>query len=392
MSEKKIVLKPLKKLTFKRTLFTWVLFWVIGAIIMFALTGFAPSKGFNGATHVSEIARENLKGEYILIDDYYVLGETYEEWTEHDDGHTTNHRYYFLVWVYTEDEDGGFYTHIKVNSPERSTLLALADEQSEYFDKIEAGEDALWPYCPDYTGAVEHLDYEISSHTKTLLKEIDEDSYYIDQPTVELVINPEICSGILDQEGVVNCTYIGAICIALAIISFIRSLGTAKLSKVKKFIRDTFDGDWAAAEADFQTATKHGSCYITNKCIYYMTPNRTKMFAAKLEDTVWAYKHTTITNGVAHSCMMMRSEEKPKKAISISIPKDTDIRSALERLLREQDHIVIGYSSQLESMIQKDMASFKAFAATQRAPKTEEVSAIPQQVTEETVVAEEIGE
>lgn len=389
MSEKKTVLKPLKKLTFKKTLFTWVLLWVLAAVLMFALTGFAPEKGFNGPTNINDIPRDSLKGEFVTIDDYYVLGETYEEWTEHDDGHTSDHEYYFLIWVYTEEEDGGFYTHIRVNSTDRNKLLILADDQAEYFDKIESGQSALWPHCPDYSGAVEHLDYEISSHTKSLLREIDEDEYFINQSTVELVIDPEICSGILDQEGVVNCTYIGVISIALAIITFIRSLGTAKLSKVKKFVNNTFDGDWNEAAADFETAQKYGNCYITNKCIYYMTPNRTKMLAAKLDDIVWAYKHTTITNGIAHNCMMMRTEEKPARIMTVSVSKDTAIRSALERLLNEQSHMVIGYSAQLENMIIKDMAGFKAFAATQRAPRVEQVSAVPTQVTTPAAVEED---
>lgn len=375
MSAKGTVLKPLRRLTFKRTLLTIVLPWVLVAVIMLASTGFTPGKAFKGATYAGSFEREKLEGEYVFIDDYYVLGETYEEWTEYDSGVTTAHKYYILVWVYTDDEDDGFYTTLKVDASDRNKLLRISEKQDEFFEKIAAGEDATWPVCIEYSGAMAKLNDDISDYTKELLKEIGETDYYINQPTVELVIDTELCSGLLDRDGVIALTYLSAFCLAVAVIIFLRSLGNAKLRNVKKFVKKAFDGDWNQAAVDFETAVRFGNCYITESCIYYMLRGNTKMFACKLEEIIWAYRHSVVTNGIAHNCVILHNRAKPKKAMNISVVKDNDIRTALEKLLREQEHIVIGYSDALDNMIKNDMSAFLAVAAKQRT--TKDTAAVP---------------
>lgn len=352
------MLEILKKQSKKTNLINTIVSLVV-MVVLLAVSKFAIFDIITGPTKLDITADPAAySGKYVTIDAEYFLYDYVDHTT------TTKKKY----GGSTTNVNGQSYVVFQsINDYENETstwyfysIYLDKNKQDEMYDKIEQafnywGDEAGTTAPPDpvtLTGTWSPMDAEMEQYFRSALTslEVVEGEYdkflFYELDTKSL--------GGLNRPLFWVLMAVAAGCLLFALASIAGMFGNGYLKEINHYLQKDTSASMSAIEADFNQARPVGKhAWIGKQWTIFMAGSKAKILANK--DLVWGYYfRRTGRNSVSE----MRLYTIDKKLTSISL-SESETQQALKYYAEDQPQMVLGYSSDLEKMYQKNFAQFK---------------------------------
>ena len=331
---------------------------VVGIVILLAITKFAIFDVITGPAHM-DITEDpsSYEGKYVTIDADFFLYDYIEHTTttkkKYGGSTTSTDGYSYIAFQWIDDYENNssvwyFYS-----------IFLKKDKQGEMNSKIEQA----FEYLSDETGSIAPT--EPVTVTGVWNKMDSTTEKYFRDSMVELGITESDFDKFYFYEldtkniGGVNALLFwvmmaGALGLAIFAALSVAGLFTDSYSKsIQQYLQKDSSVSMGTIEEDFNQARLIGSeVWVGKRWTIYMQGNKAKILANK--DLVWGYYfRRTGRNSVSE--MRLFTKERDRFGINLS---EGNTQEALKIYAAEQPHMVIGYSSELEKMYNKDFNAF----------------------------------
>lgn len=349
MKGKKKMFESLKKIAFKKVLFSSIVMIIIGVALIIWM-GKEALGAITGYTDFYDLAYDEYSNQLVEIDLQINLGsfikETETTTRRNGSSSTKTTHYYYATFT----GDGEYLVALRV--------------PAKYSSEMKKVEDYTWDEGPAASitlyGEVKKIGSEDRGYFQKWIKSfVGEDAVFEDW-AIPYYIN------IVDKTAtdVMGCllTVIGFV---LIIIAIIRICGAASGSTLKKLRSDLAAAGLteATAESDYNSAvtfSKGAQLSIGRQCIYYMSGSTPR--AIPTTQLTWSYQTTTthrrngIKTGTTYSILFYINGEK--NAVTYPVPNEATVQEALRQISARFPWVVVGYTDDLKRMYNRDRDQF----------------------------------
>ncbi len=335
-----------------------VIFSVIGIVILLAVTKFAIFDVITGATKMDITADPaSYEGKYVTIDADFFLYDYIEHTTtttrKYGGSSTSTNGYSYVAFQSVDDYEKSssiwYFYSVYLNYQEQDKMAAKIEEAFEYLTD-ETGKIAP-PEPVTVTGVWNTMDAQTEKYFRDALLDLG-----VAESEYDLVYFYELDT---KNIGGVNSTLFwvlmaaAAFLLLFAVLSGIGFFSNAYMKNIQQYLQKDSSVSLSSIEEDFKQAHLiDKTVWLGKKWTVYMTGNKAQIAVNK--DLVWGYYfQRTGRNSVSE----MRLFTKDKKQLHISL-SEKHTQEALKYYVAEQPHMVVGYSSDLEKMYNKDFSAF----------------------------------
>lgn len=335
-----------------------VIFSIIGIVVLLAVTKFAIFDVITGPTKL-DITKDpdTYKGKYVTIDVQNFMGEYIEHTTtatrKYGGSSTSTNGYSYLVFQSVDDYEKEasiwYFYSIYLNKSMQQEMALKIDETFEYWND-ETGQVAP-PEPVTIKGVWNPMDAQTERYfredlAKINILESEYDKLYfyeLDTKNIGGLNGPLFWFLMAGAAGLA----------VFAVASVVGFFGNGYMKNIQKYLQKDRSVSIAAIEEDFNQARlieKH--VWVGSKWTVYMEGNGAKILPNK--ELVWGYYfQRTGRNSVSE----MRLYTKDKKVFHISL-SEKGTQEALGVYVEQQPQMVVGYSSELEKMFNKNFEEF----------------------------------
>lgn len=344
--------ETLKKKSFKKSLFTSVLWIVIGAALLI-ICGPRAFHAVTGYQNFLELKPEEIKpGQIVEVDLYATLG-CYAEMYEQKEGSSYKKTTDLYYAIFTGDENDEDYRIMSVKVP----AILEKDMEKLYNDYWDDGIADTVYLC----GTIKKLNDKEYSYFGDVIDAYGEENtlpYYIDCYTGKTAID------IFNIIGVIG----GA---ALLVYGIIRIVNGSKNGFLKKFLKDIADAGYTDSmiDSDYNrgisfpmTSSKDDSIKIGRLMTYYFDGAAPR--ALPNNKIMWAYQNTTthrtngIKTGTTYSVTVI--VERVSTAYTISVANEAAAQNILKTMNQMFPWVITGYSEDLKKLLHSNRDQFVA--------------------------------
>lgn len=351
------MLETLQKKSRKSNI-TRIIVSILVVVGMLAVTKLAILDVITGPTKMDiTLDPETYAGKYVTTDTEFLLYDYVEHTTTTTrkyGGKTTSTNGYSYLALQSipdyEKETVAFYFYsVYLNKDKQSEMASIIEASNDYlFD--ESG-NAAPPDPVTFTGTWTKMDAEMERYFRSSLAEFNvlEDDY-------KNFYFYELDTKRIGGMNIPLFWCLMAIAAFFVLYGFLSVLGlfsNAYMKSIHQYLQKDSSVSLAAIEEDFSQAHPIGkSVWVGKKWTVYMVGNRAMILANK--DLVWGYYYSRTGR---YSVSEMRLYSKDKKMSGISLT-EKQTQEALKFYAAEQPQMVIGYTSELEKMFNKNFNGF----------------------------------
>lgn len=352
------MLETLRKKSRKSNI-TRVIISVIVVVGLLAVTKLAIFDVITGPAKIDITADPSTyAGKYVTIDAEFFLHDYVEHTTtttrKYGGKTTSTNGYSYLALQRIPDEAANTYSlyfySVYMNKDKQSSMAAKIAESEDYiYDETGM---AAPPDPVTVTGTWTKMDSEMERFFRSTLAEFEfyEENEYDHFYFYELDTK---------NIGGVNAPLfwvlmaVAAFFILFGLLSIIGLFSSAYMKNIQSYLRKDNSASMASIEEDFNQARLIGkTVWVGKKWTIYMTGNKASILANK--DLVWGYYYCRTGR---YSVSEMRLYSKDRKMSNISLT-EKQTQEALKVYGEEQPQMVIGFSSDLEKMYNKNFNAF----------------------------------
>lgn len=353
----KIMVETLRKKARKSNMLR-VIFSVIGVVVLLAVTKFAIFDVITGPTRL-DITQDpdSYKGKYVTIDADFFLYDYIEHTTtttrKYGGSSTSTNGYSYLVFQsvddYEKESSIWYFYSIYLNKGRQQEMASKIDEAFAFFND-ETGQTPP-PEPVTVKGVWNPMDAQTEKYFRDALvslnvTETEYDKLYFYELDTKNIggLNAPLFWALM-------AAAVGLAVFALA--SGVGFFGNGYMKNIQKYLQKDSSVSIGAIEEDFNLAhLVDKQVWIGKKWTLYMEGNVARILPNK--ELIWGYYYQRTGR---HSVSEMRLYTKDKKLIHIGMSENAT-QEALRVYEKEQPQMVIGYSSELEKMFNKNFADF----------------------------------
>ncbi len=335
-----------------------VIFSVIGAVVLLAVTKFAIFDVITGPTKL-DITQdpETYKGKYVTIDAEYFLHDYIEHTTttkrKYGGSTTSTNGYSYLVFQSVDDDEKEasiwYFYSIYLDSNREDEMAVKIDEAFEYWND-ESGQVAP-PQPVTVKGVWNPMDAQTEKYFRDALVNLEITETEFDKMYFYELDTKNI-------GGVNSLLFWVLMASAAGLLVFAAASGVGFFSdgymkSIQKYLQKDSSVSIAAIEEDFSQAhLVEKKVWVGKKWTVYMEGNAARILSNK--DLVWGYYYQRTGR---HSVSEMRLFTREKKVFHIGLTENST-QEALGVYGQQQPQMVIGYSGDLEKMYNKNFPEF----------------------------------
>ncbi len=331
---------------------------IIAVVGILAVTKFAIFDVITGPTQIDiTAAPETYEGKYVTIDAEYFLYDYVDHTTttkKKYGGSTTtiNGQSYVAfqsVYDYENTTSTWYFYSVYLDKDQQDSMYTKIDEAFNYWED-ESGTTAP-PDPVKVTGTWSKMDSQMERYFGQALAELgmeetEYDKFYFYEIDTNKIggVNPTLFWVLMA---------VTAGCALFGLLSIIGMFGNGYIKEIQKYLQKDNSTSMSAIEADFGQARTIGkNVWVGRQWTIYMNGNKAMILANK--DLIWGYYYRrTGRNSVSE----MRLYTKERKLFHIGL-SESETQSALKIYAEEQPHMVIGYTSEIEKMYNKNFTDF----------------------------------
>ncbi|MCI8951391.1 MAG: hypothetical protein HFG49_15390 [Lachnospiraceae bacterium] len=351
-----------------------VILSIIAVVALLAISKFAIFDVITGPTKLDITANPDAyEGMYVTIDTEFFLYDYVEHTTtttrKYGGKTTSTNGYSYVAFQsvndYEADSSTWYFYSVYLDKSKQSSMNAKMNEAFEYWND-ETGKIAP-PDPVTVTGTWTKMDSEMERYFRSAMTDLEVtegeyDKFYFYELDTKNIggLNALLF-------WVVNA---GAVALLLfAVLSLFGLFSNAYIKNIHQYLQKDSTISMAAIEEDFNQARNIAkNVWVGRKWTIYMDGAKAKILANK--ELIWGYYYSrTGRNSVSE----MRLYTKAKKLFHISL-SEKDTQEILKIYAAEQPHMVVGYTSELEKMYNKN---FNGFLELQYNPAMRESSEDP---------------
>ncbi len=335
-----------------------VIFSIIGIVILLAVTKFAILDVVTGPAKMDFTADPaTYEGKYVTVDADFILYDYIEHTTtttrKYGGSTTSTNGYSYVAFQSVDDYEKGssiwYFYSIYMSYQKQDEMTAKIEEAFAHLND-ETGKTAP-PEPVTVTGVWNKMDAQTERYFRSAMldlgvQETEYDLFYFYELDTKNI-------------GGVNSTLfwvlmaVAAFLLLFAILSGIGLFSNAYMKNIQQYLQKDSSVSLSAIEEDFKQAHPiDKTIWLGKKWTVYMVGNKAQIIVNK--DLVWGYYfQRTGRNSVSE----MRLFTKDKKQLHIGL-SEKRTQEALKYYVEEQPQMVVGYSSDLEKMYNKDFSAF----------------------------------
>lgn len=335
-----------------------VIFSVIGAVVLLAVTKFAIFDVITGPTKLDITADPAAyKGKYVTIDAEYFLYDYIEHTTtttrKYGGSSTSTNGYSYLVFQSVDDYEKEasiwYFYSIYLDRSRENEMAAKIDEAFEYWND-ESGQVAP-PQPVTVKGVWNPMDAQTERYFREALAGLEITETEFDKMYFYELDTKNI--GGLNAPLFWVLTAAAAGLVIFAVVSGVGFFSDGYMKSIQKYLQKDSSVSIAAIEEDFGRAhLVDKKVWVGKKWTVYMEGNVARILPNK--ELIWGYYYQRTGR---HSVSEMRLFTKEKKTFHIGL-SEKDTQEALGVYVQEQPQMVVGYSGELEKMYNKNFAEF----------------------------------
>lgn len=367
------MLKELKSISIKKSLYLIIIYAAL-AIILSIYCVPNVVKLIAGPADLDSVSMDNLEGQYVKSDIYYIIDNFSSYYSTTKSGTETIEKNYYILPVGEKE-----YIALEVMKSGIEPADKVMNESYDY-----------------YLGKRDNLTSSIKING-TISKMDDKEliGFYNDwfeasgafegatQEQIDEIVLPYVLKS--DYVGSMDIIWL-YICIIVILFSAIstfyllitRLLGVS-LSPIKKYLKhSTSEMTEERMESDFASASVFGSTRIGKEWTYFFQGS--KAYVLENKEIIWAYLENTThrVNGIkTNTTKALIVYTRNRKKYTCMIGNEESIQDVLKIYSNTQPHMVIGYSNELKALFNKNFDAFLNLPFEREAAVTEN--------TEETV-------
>ncbi len=335
-----------------------VILSVIAVVALLAISKFAIFDVITGPTKLDITANPDAyEGTYVTIDAEYFLYDYVEHTTtttrKYGGKTTSTNGYSYVAFQsvdnYEADTSTWYFYSIYLDKSKQSSMNLKMDQAFEYWSD-ETGTVAP-PDPITVTGTWTKMDSQMEQYFRSAMTELEVTEGEYDKFYFYELDTKNIGGLNAPLFWAVNA---GAVALLLfAILSLLGLFSNAYIKNIHQYLQKDNTTSMAAIEADFNQARVIAkNVWVGQKWTIYMDGAKAKILANK--DLIWGYYYSrTGRNSVSE----MRLYTTAKKLYHISL-SEKDTQEILKIYAAEQPQMVVGYTSELEKMYNKNYNGF----------------------------------
>jgi hypothetical protein len=320
-----------------------VIFLVIIAVILLALSKFSIFTIIAGPTALDGKNLESMEGKYVTVEVKYPLEIYEEDYSENTSTHEKRTTDYGYV-VY--DEQSEEFYGIIIDKDRQREVESVLEEAYEVLD----GTKTEVEHSVTITGTVTKMDSESLSYFNKTMNWIFSDEYtdvdeawYIDDNSVKG----------FDVLSTYVFTIFAGIPLLIAIIPIICIATGAYKNSVKKYLRRNPQVTMEQLECEFAMATQaHSGAWLGQTHLFMISGSR--FYILDNKDIVWAYYYC---RSGQYSISQLRVFKADKKMTAINMSR-SEVMAVLECMADRLPHVMLGYDKELDKKFKRDFQGF----------------------------------
>ena len=343
--------KELKKKSIIKSLPLAIILVVLGVFIL-VLESSDLMSIFKGPVKFESLAPDEIQDGVIveasINTNFSWFAEEYEENT--DTHKTTSKYFYYVIWTGDDDTTDWRYMGIKVPASDAEVMDAMAEAyyNGDFSDTVE------------YAGAIREMTDEEYSYFEDFFMEGGWTEEEIEAGTLPYYIDAGALVG-GSAVFVYVLVVIGAALVLGGILILVLALRGSGLKAIKKELSDAglTENDAEYEYENAKTFPKNNDIRIGRRLLFYMSGSKAHIIPN--DKIVWAHMKTTThrTNGIkTGTTYEVAVYTYGKKAVNISVKKESVALEILEYINTTMPWVVVGYSDDLNRLFFSNYPEF----------------------------------
>ncbi|QUH18655.1 DUF6709 family protein [Alkaliphilus sp. B6464] len=328
---------------------TVIIFTLI--IVYLVYSDFAPIKLIQGPTPLEDISVVDYNNQYVTAEMNLSPGAYMDtSSTDKKTNISTTIRSDYVIPTNDENLMG-----VSISKSDIELANKIVDETYDWLDKkIEYPTSSL-----EVKGTLQKMDDEEYRYFVRFMEYLGYTTEEINGFAIPYVLKQGYI-GKLNEDAVVllGITSIGLV--LFAIYTLIKAFSGSYQKNILKYIDNNPSISFKELETDFSTAIPVGKkIWVGSRWTFYLDGAAAQL--VDNNDTIWAYRseHTVIQKGGGFNrSISIKLFDINKRYTSLNVKKDAEADQILQIYNDIHNHMVIGYSRELEKCFQKDFDTF----------------------------------